>query len=468
MYKAVLIDDEPWVLLGLENGIDWAEHGIEVCYKSTDSNKALDAIIEMKPDIVITDIHMPKLSGLDLIHSVREHGVSCKFVIFSGYSEFEYAKRAIQYGVFAYLLKPLDNEELSSTLKLLCKSLDEQQASDIVAWDKQLDDEIDDVKVNGVSCALTCYMTASDKLLLDRDLEKFAFYSKKLGSDKYLYLFSHDNVTVARSLEKIFSVSEHRYKDYIYCGLSEDFKSKEKLSEAVRESNVSALAHFLNPGKIIHLPQQANESKCAEYVKSFAASLEKSSQEAELTLRDLPAFCMKNSLNVKDFCQIYNNLLDALEKYSGMETGVISEHINYNRLVALFPSGPQEAVDFLISLLHESNETKTDDSKKEPFEQILSFIRDNYSKEITLSELSERFYLNMTYICDLFKKNLETTFSKYLNNLRLESAHDLIVGTDNSLMDIAERVGYRDYYYFIKQFKRKYEITPGQLRKSNK
>lgn len=124
MYKAFVVDDEPYVLEGLRIMIPWDETGFEICGETCNAQDALVKIEELRPHLLITDIRMPSKSGLELINEVRKLDVDIEFVILSGYSEFSYAQEAMRYGVSYYLLKPIDREEMVSVLKKIKNKLD--------------------------------------------------------------------------------------------------------------------------------------------------------------------------------------------------------------------------------------------------------------------------------------------------------------------------------------------------------
>lgn len=120
MLKVLIADDEPRVAMLVKQLIHWQEQGLECVGLFQDGQSALDAIRQLHPDIVITDIRMPVLSGLELIEKTLESEPQVRFVVISGYRYFEYAQRAIKYGVQDYLLKPIDEEELNRVLGKIC------------------------------------------------------------------------------------------------------------------------------------------------------------------------------------------------------------------------------------------------------------------------------------------------------------------------------------------------------------
>lgn len=127
MYKVILVEDEPIIREGLRTTTPWADYGCQVVGEASDAVEAEMLILQLKPDIVITDIYMPGVSGLQLIERVKG-SVSCEFIIISGYDEFEYAQKAVYLGVKGYLLKPIDDNELKDVIQRAVESLRKARA----------------------------------------------------------------------------------------------------------------------------------------------------------------------------------------------------------------------------------------------------------------------------------------------------------------------------------------------------
>ncbi len=123
MYKIFIVDDEDWIRERLVNTIDWASVGVEVVGDASNGENALECLKTLHPDILLTDICMPEINGLSLIDYINKLDFSIKTIILSGYDEFEYAKSAVRLGAYAYLLKPVDDNELISTVKEAIDSL---------------------------------------------------------------------------------------------------------------------------------------------------------------------------------------------------------------------------------------------------------------------------------------------------------------------------------------------------------
>lgn len=128
MYKVIVADDEPFMLEGWRTMIDWRACGYELCGTATDGEEALALFNSVEPDLVVTDIQMPVMDGLGLIHTLREDlAYTSKIVIVTGYSDFNYAKQAIRYQVDQYVLKPLVPEEIHQILMDMIEPLDKRR-----------------------------------------------------------------------------------------------------------------------------------------------------------------------------------------------------------------------------------------------------------------------------------------------------------------------------------------------------
>lgn len=133
MYKVMLVDDERVILEGISQVVDWAAAGTELVDTARNGIEALDKIGQSRPDIIITDISMPGLDGLGLIEKASEAYPGLRFIMLSGYKEFEYARRAMQYGVKHYLLKPCNENQIHDALSELLQEHQDAQVKEHVA-----------------------------------------------------------------------------------------------------------------------------------------------------------------------------------------------------------------------------------------------------------------------------------------------------------------------------------------------
>ena len=126
-YRLIIADDEPKIISLIKTLGHWNQYGIEVIDECSDSYTALDSILEHNPDIVISDIKMPGLDGIELIEEARKRGSKALFILISGYRQFEYARSAIALNVCDYLLKPVSEEQLNITLDKVVRQLESEK-----------------------------------------------------------------------------------------------------------------------------------------------------------------------------------------------------------------------------------------------------------------------------------------------------------------------------------------------------
>ena len=134
--RLLIAEDELWIRKRLVSTIDWSSYGISEVYEAEDGGEALEIALKEKPDIVITDIRMPELSGIDLMKKLNENSIFSKMIVVSGYDDFEYAQGALRMGAINYLLKPVDEEELLDSVKRCVEELKKEKNKETV-FDKQ-------------------------------------------------------------------------------------------------------------------------------------------------------------------------------------------------------------------------------------------------------------------------------------------------------------------------------------------
>ncbi len=130
MFKMIVVDDEYLVRLGIKETIDWNDYDIEIVGEASNGETGLELAKSLQPDIIITDIKMPVMDGLDLVKQLQQHQLDCIVIILSGYKDFEYAKDTLENGAYSYLLKPIDNDELIDKVKDAISFLQEKRKKD--------------------------------------------------------------------------------------------------------------------------------------------------------------------------------------------------------------------------------------------------------------------------------------------------------------------------------------------------
>ena len=131
MYTMVIVDDEPWTIKGLAQSLDWEAYGFKIVNTTTKSTEAYEYILTNNPDVVFTDIRMPKISGLEMVARLREQGSASIFIVLTGFADFNYAQEALREGVFDYCVKPLDIDYLENLAGRIKNALDEKSGKNL-------------------------------------------------------------------------------------------------------------------------------------------------------------------------------------------------------------------------------------------------------------------------------------------------------------------------------------------------
>ena len=206
MYHVFMADDEPWVLIGLKNLIDWKEEGFEIGGEARDGESAWERISHLSPDLIISDIRMPGLNGLDLLDKIRKTGTEAEVIFISGYTDFEYARSALRLGCSDYLIKPVEPGELLGAVRRIREKLD-------VVHGEQTNEE----KTSG-------YL--SEKVLVK---EVLAYIGKHYG----------ENITLSEMAQK------YRLSDGYFSGMIKK-KTGKSFSEHLTEQRIRKAQEFLS------------------------------------------------------------------------------------------------------------------------------------------------------------------------------------------------------------------------------
>ena len=183
MFSVLLVDDEKIILQGLKHGFDWASHNFEVVGEASDGIEAIKKIKDLNPDIVITDIRMPKYDGIEFMKALKASHFDTEIVVLSGYDDFMYAKEALDAGAFTYLLKPVNLDVLSETINKLKDKIEKKR--------KLLSDEIvyNSIKAEELIMEIIAHPEKVYEIL-----ENNPGFSKKTSSNYFVAFISADDI----------------------------------------------------------------------------------------------------------------------------------------------------------------------------------------------------------------------------------------------------------------------------------
>ncbi|HOJ09412.1 MAG TPA: response regulator [Clostridiales bacterium] len=463
MYKVILIDDEQWIIKSLKKSIPWNQYGFEVCATAADGKIALEKINEFHPDVVFTDIKMPYMNGLDLIAKAKQSHPDLLSVIISGYAEFEFAKTAIQHKVDGYCIKPIEEEEIIDHLKNFRKELDNLKRS------RNNLDLLNCIERNDKKMFKEIYPCAGSICIIVSIGDKITYLE---GKPKALYC----NVSMNKWL---YFLPEPINMQQIEGNLSKNIKGvgifqinlqTDDLVKGIDEANTRAQQYFFNEdNKVFAGDYDKNKIKTynqllngiiAQVKNKDITALSRSLEEIKIILNSINIVELKKSYSILNTLKYLNITGDDLEEdETWMDQDIIFLN-NWSNVEEYFEYFRHE-IKILVNIKHESIQIY---SGNKLISDVINYIKDNYMKDITLYNLSTEFNINQSYLSQLFKNETGVNFVNYLMNYRISKACSLLLQTDMSINNIAQEVGYDDYLYFRKVFKKVNNMTPTEYR----
>ncbi len=511
MIRVIVAEDEYFARKVLIKMLQEMECEIEVVGEAESGLEVLDIMQEKTVDIVIADIRMPDMDGLNLAKKIRESYPDVSVIIETGYAEFDYAARAIRWGVSDYLTKPIKKEELESAIE----RVEESKRKNLERFDRKL--EMQKVQYMDFSHLLENEALSESiltKIFLNLQKENWhigVVQSRKKG------LTEQEIQSVLEILEKtedeIFVYVGYFYpkeefivvldcgtidcetvisclrRKLIYCskvlnldmeaGISLGRKKGEgqrkDAADAYREAVYAINQRLLNPGRqIYYYESDVSIKQCFSQADERNLELclkEGKVKEAEQLLNGFFKVCENGQevsvyslfvslvqiINVMN--RIYNQKHEKIQqaKESGLLFSFKTDLYIYRTL--------DEIKDYMYQIVRDV--CGVENHKSSIVDDLLSYLEWNYQYEITVNDLAmHRYFVNPSYLSRLFKAETGQAFSRYLINLRMQKAAQMFGNSDLKVSDVALCVGYNDVSYFIQTFKKYYGMTPEQYKKT--
>lgn len=483
MHTVLIVDDEPWVAYGIKALIDWESYGFTVIGEAYNGLSALETIREKKPDVVLSDIRMPGLDGIELLEHIRQHDLPSKVILVSGYSEFEYAQKAIRLGAFDYLLKQVDKYKLTDTLTRLKKDLEKEQKAQ-----KSLDLFLDDLfelfepdhkmKIHNFLTSrgiefdyphyrfVSCLYEGSSVSGPDERAAAVAgvrYLRFRSGQNKVSYLINYDELKNPVGLLNF--ISEH-LSHAQSIGISGIGVYSASVSKLYQESDVALCSSFTRPvDRIIEYKAAEHASELAKTVLQIELAIkEQKPEQLNRGLDELCEDCKARHMQIDQISSLYNRIVSLFFKYySNSDVIYEIEYLNYYQIFRHY-SSIEQLFDRLKEMFGQQSGEELHISN-EMVKKIIGYVDSSFTEDIMLGTLSRKFNISLGYLSTMVKKETGKTYSEYVMNKRLNLAQELLNDSSLSIHEIVERVGYKDYFHFNKLFKKHYGITPSKYRK---
>lgn len=519
MYSIFLVDDEELELEMMRDFIRWEDMGIYVAGVGINGKDAQEKIHAIQPDIVLTDVQMPLMNGLELANWVSKQYEGTQIVFLTGHDEFSYVKSALHVGAVGYLLKPLDLEEIAEVMgrvkqrceevrlkyksiqmtkaKLLKELLHEQDA----ARREQLAAELGKLERREAAGLYTLALCSVDRSTGggEHPGPAAASLSRLPGVAEEYFRAVRKDVVVAALQEGELAIfieagSEPGVSREQWGTLQQTIRGLLGLSvtlavgtEAAEPANIARLYEqalvlkderfFLGPGEIIF----AGEVKPGYRYDTLPPFPEQEWREALQQLRgeDAEGILREFLANVRQL-RIHKPLVFewAIDLLARLEEQLHSPSLNGHgepvKRAALYQSvydcqtlqEIESAVRRAATHYLELRMERSTDKNAKLVHQVCQIIDKTYHEPITIQSLSGQVYLSPNYLRSIFRDKTGMTIHDYLTRIRLEKAKEMLADPSLKVQDIAQKIGYESTSYFISLFLKNQGVTPNEYRKN--
>ena len=486
MLKVLLVDDEPFIVQGLSALIDWEKEGFEIVGTAGNGSEAVEFLKSNPVDLILADIKMPVMNGLEFLKYIREtHLSEAFFVILSGYGDFTYAKEAIKWQCTDYILKPIQKSQLLALLskvKQMQQDKKEESYIGIESEDGETDTDIGPEKKRQLqrqiyeACMQYLGGEYSCLTFLDAEGKEECYdvgfiFCKKISQEKGLREQEYINLL----LEKIQKSTVHPVVMYV----GSEVEDISDISESFRSAVIAkTFSNFkVMPNLLYYSKEQKNPSGIVVSRKKIEDLLRSVEENDKKRIEDNVAAIYEEmneaGMNPELVQMNMNYLLYrlvslAMEQDDSVNQDEVLQYICENAFqvhmirgsLSHFRRFVMEYADYLVQLRQNASRGVLLDVEGE--------IRKNYAENLTLKELGKKYFVNSAYLGQMFRKKYGVSFKEYLNNYRIERAAEILLRTDDKIYLVAEEVGYRDLDYFINRFIQSKGCTPTTYRKKTR
>lgn len=512
--KIVIVEDETRIREGIQKLIKRVSDEYEMIALAENGEEGLKMIIENQPEIVITDIKMPKIDGIEMLTRLKEIGKMPKVIVLSAYSEFEYARQAIKLGVSEYILKPISVVEFTNLLKSLCQQIRDEKEKEnsmlkkeslefIVEQELYYGNQMDkhlkkflleryQFDVDKESCLVTIYFGRKYEQLkgeVKEELENILNYESKtkylildLIREKklivLLYNYEDSKLTERWFQTRVVSFVMERFGDSICFGwaripkiqeIKNIYKTLVKamdwniiLGKGVMISYPKVLDIQANPVNYpLLIEQDVKESICAD-------NWEKVERKIVEFLNYFQNGVLYSPQEVKEcFVRFVWGILNVIKEVNHMCYEKFKQQVLLDQVMnaVTFWELEETLYDVLRVLKENKGNVKEKDSPL--IQRMKSLAHEFYNQGITLDEIAMELQKTPEYLGTQFHKEVGITYSNYMKQYRIEKAKKLLLGTYLKIYKIAEQVEYQDPKYFSKVFKELEGKLPAEYRKQS-
>lgn len=523
-YRMILVDDEDEVRGRIISKIN-PESGFEVVGIAGNGYDAIELIETVKPHVVLTDIRMPFINGIELAKIIRRDFPTTKVAFISGYDEFDYAREAIELNVVSYLMKPVTSNDIEDFLKKLKLTLDEEfnflsntrlvhkkyedsvpqlinsYLSSYLSKGELSIEEIDYLKqykldfsegnylvgIIGFSSTIDADSSEKSKIFIGSLIEKvfknFSFYHSFYIPNGVIFILQDNKIKSSRDIDlelyEIIKYSEEYIETNVIIGVSRRFTNFQGYPKAFRQSE-KAFDHskYFNLGQIFYYDDVEekerkqvliNESdlKEFEYVLKYGEQSEikdRIDEIFQIVSKEEEGYILDPQLLI---IKISNSLINFASSINVNISDIISGGIMEKMMTYKDTKDLKEFIYDTVLNIQESNIKTQVNRNEKVIEDIYKYIEQNYKNpSISLESVSDELNISISYLSMLLKKLRGVTFNKELIKYRMEKAKGLLKYSNEKIVIISKQCGYNEVYYFSHSFKKYTGMSPKEFRKN--
>lgn len=504
MKRVMLVEDEELILQGIRYINDWESMDMQVIHMAHNGIEALEMLKNEPVDIIVTDIEMPEMNGIELISEVRKHDKRVRFLILSGQDDFNYARDALKLDVEDYILKPINENQLASALRNTAQHLDDidsknsENGRENITWLKFLSGKMDEQEIDKFCKELSSFgelfiypailrieleslQNPDDINVILKEIRQIGMPIRTitLTTDVILLLVHTQIDEQANLVEKALSDFQTEIESTLgilsFISVGEPVKAYRQLPESYQVAYKLQKYRVLNGyGNCISTESIKNRQSKAVAVDQSKLSkiiLSKSQDDAICYLEDIFMSYIESEANIDVLYQIVIKIIMLLDeikteyqlKANGKGIAEMIENIYQAKDIFFLKTMLIMDISDIIAELHAEKSQYTPVVR-----QIMREVQENYKEDMNLKTLSYKYNMNTSYLGQIFQKEVGCTFNQYLSNTKIEKARELILYTNMKISDISKEVGYPDTSYFYRKFKQHCGVSPASLRSMKK
>lgn len=505
--KLMIIDDEYYFRQALKQMIPWEKLDLELCCECENGEEGLENAIALEPDIILADINMPRMNGLDFIAALKDKHINTSVVIISGYNDFSYAKKAITLGVQGYILKPIDEKELVDELKKVCKKIEhEEQKNDEyrrnmdevknLSIDKLIHGEytilnniIEDLKKTGCSitnCSKWCVTVAEIEnntsisnvmqvfLKINDEMPNFELYKDK----DYRTVIIHEAISLPFWLSKLEDVQNIVFQEYaqkVKFGIGMIKTSANNIKQSYEEA-VKAVKVKSKDGIIAYKDLDTSEYEPFLVNSEIRNRLilllkERRYEKVKELINNIFDDAQTKNISIESMwmggIQLLLPCIHLIEENGLMFTSRFKGEYLYTMDHIQRIDSWDDMKEYILRIYENCCDVEVISNVPPVVSKALSMIEEKYSSpELSVDLIAKTVAMNYNYLCVLFKRNIGKTINDYIRDFRMQKAMEILSENSLNVGELSELVGYTNQGYFTKCFKKHFGVPPSRYLKN--